>query len=119
MKTFKDLIVWQKSMELVRLVYKLTKSFPADERFSLTSQIQRCVVSIPSNIAEGRLRSTNKNFVQFLYISLGSCAELETQIIIAKEIGYIKNTDFEKIQIDVSEIMKMLTGLIKKLTPSA
>ena len=115
MKTFKDLMVWQKSMDLVKLVYKITKSFPVEEKFSLTSQIQRSVISIPSNIAEGKLRSTNKNFIQFLYISLGSCAELETQIIIAKDIGYIKAADFEKIQTDVNEIMKMITGLIKKL----
>ncbi|MEZ4113924.1 MAG: four helix bundle protein [Candidatus Paceibacterota bacterium] len=115
MKTFKDLMVWQKSMDLVRLVYTATKSFPIEEKFSLTSQIQRSAISIPSNIAEGKLRRTNKNFIQFLYISLGSCAELETQIIIAKDVGYIKTTDFEKIQIDINEIMKMITGLIKKL----
>ncbi len=119
MKTFKDLIVWQKSMDLVRLVYKTTKSFPAEEKFSLTSQIQRSAISIPSNIAEGKLRRTNKNFIQFLYISLGSCAELETQIIVAKDIGYIEPDDFEKIQTDINEIMKMITGLIKKLMPSA
>lgn len=102
-------------MDLVKLVYKITKSFPVEEKFSLTSQIQRSAISIPSNIAEGKLRRTNKNFIQFLYISLGSCAELETQIIIAKDVGHIKTTDFEKIQVDINEIMKMITGLIKRL----
>ncbi len=102
-------------MMLVKSVYSLTNQFPSSERFGLTSQMQRSAVSIPSNIAEGRLRTGEKSFTQFLLIALGSCAELQTQIIIAKEIGYSKGLEARKIEEEIEEIMKMINGLIKKL----
>ncbi len=115
MKTYKDLLVWQKSIQLVKKIYKLTGEFPSTEKFGLSSQMQRSAVSIPSNIAEGRLQSTNKHFIQFLRVALGSCAELQTQIVIANEIGYIRQNVSEESQREIDEIMKMITGLIKRL----
>src|SRR3989344_5154634 len=90
----RDLIVWQKSMKLVSLVYTFSKEFPADERYGLTSQMRRAAVSVPSNIAEGRSRSSRKDFAQFLHISLGSVAELETQIEIAKNLSFGHNQGY-------------------------
>lgn len=106
----KDLEVWKKSIELSKNIYVLTKVFPREEIYGLTSQIRRSAVSIPSNIAEGSARNSDKEFIRFLHISLGSLAELETQLIISKEIGYL-----EKIDIDLEEIRRMLLGLIKYL----
>ena len=97
-------------MELVKTVYKITNTFPQEELFGLTSQIKRSVISIPSNIAEGKGRQTNKEFVQFLYIALGSLYELQTQMELAYELGFIKVEDVENLMI---EIEKMLNALIK------
>lgn len=91
MKTYKDLIVWQKSIELVKEIYLLTEDFPKEEIYGLTSQIRRCAVSIPSNIAEGKMRTTNKEFSHFLSIAYGSGAELETQLILAKLLNKTKS----------------------------
>ncbi|MBI4092783.1 MAG: four helix bundle protein [Candidatus Kerfeldbacteria bacterium] len=88
MKNFKELRVWQKSIKLVTQVYEITKRFPDDEKYGLVIQMRRSAVSIPSNIAEGHMRTTNKDFKQFLSIARGSCAELETQVVIAAELGY-------------------------------
>lgn len=112
-KTHKDLDVWNRSMSLVTLVYEVTKDFPKDELYSLTSQIRRSAVSIPSNIAEGSARQGNKEFAQFLFISLGSLAELETQFIIASNLKYISLDRCEPIFNDLNDIRKMLVGLIK------
>ena len=90
-KIHKDLDVWKKSMDLVEGVYRLTKSFPDSEKYGLTNQMRRCAVSIPSNIAEGAGRNSKKEFKQFLYISLGSISELETQLIISSKLNYLKN----------------------------
>ena len=109
MKTHKDLDVWKDYICLVKDIYLVTKDFPNDELFGLTSQIRRCAVSIPSNIAEGSARNHAREFIQFLYISLGSLSELETQLIIAQEIGYLRNYNFSL----VNKIKKMLLGLIK------
>lgn len=111
--TYKDLIVWQKGIELVRQIYMLTNVFPDAEKFGLTSQMRRSAVSIPSNIAEGRQRSTRKDFVQFLRIAQGSVAELETQVIIAKMI-FPKN-NYQPIELLLNEIQKMLASMITKL----
>lgn len=92
-KNFKDLRIWQKGIEVVKDIYILTKKFPKEELYGLTSQMRRSAVSIPSNIAEGFRRYHNKEYKQFLYITLGSCAELETQIIIANELDYINETN--------------------------
>jgi four helix bundle protein len=115
MQSYKDLQVWNRSMALVKDIYSLTNKFPSSERFGLTSQMQRSAVSIPSNIAEGRLRVGEKSFIQFLLIALGSCAELQTQIIITREIGYSKDLEAKKIEEEIEEIMKMISSLIKKL----
>ena len=111
-KTHKDLDVWTKSMDLVEGVYCLTKSFPDSEKYGLTNQIRRCAVSISSNIAEGAARNTDKEFVQFCYIALGSLSELETQLLIAERLKYNQNID---ILDKVVEIRRMLLGLIKYL----
>jgi len=92
-KNFQDLRIWQIGIEVVKDIYILTKKFPKEELYGLTSQMRRSAVSIPSNIAEGFRRYHNKKYKQFLYIALGSCAELETQIIIANELDYISETD--------------------------
>lgn len=116
-KTYKDLIVWNKSIELVRLLYEITKAFPKEELYGLTSQMRRSAVSIPSNIAEGAGRSTRKDYGQFLYIAYGSAFELETQLIIAKELGYLGAAEFEELSTLLCEISKMLRSLIQKLKP--
>jgi len=89
----KDLIIWQKSMDLVEEIYKITSSFPKDKIFGLTSQIKRAIISVPSNIAKGAARATNKDFKKFLYIALGSLSEVETQLLIAKRLNYILDCD--------------------------
>ena len=90
MKSYKDLELWQVSMNFVTEVYKLTKDFPKEELYGLTSQIRRCVISIPSNIAEGASRKGTKEFIQFLWIANGSLSEFETQIEIAQKLGYLE-----------------------------
>ncbi|MEA2032271.1 MAG: four helix bundle protein [Euryarchaeota archaeon] len=97
MKNFKELKVWQKGIELVAMVYKITASFPGEEKYGLSAQMRRAAVSIPSNIAEGHLRKTAKDFRQFLSIARGSCAELETQIIIAHKLGFIHEDNFDNL----------------------
>ncbi len=114
-KSYKDLIVWQKGVELSVLVYEVTEKFPNEERYALTSQMRRAVVSIPSNIAEGRCRRTRKDFCQFLHIALGSAGELETQIEIAKRISKTANLSYTKLESLLIEVLKMLNGLISKL----
>jgi four helix bundle protein len=113
MKTHKDLNLWQESIKLVTLIYEKTKSFPKDELFSLTSQIKRSSVSIPSNIAEGAARESNKEFLRFLYIAQGSISELNTQLIIANNLSFLNNEDYYQLDEKLTEIRKMLTGLIK------
>ena len=107
---YKNLEVWQKSMQLVTDVYRLVKQLPREETYALADQIRRSAVSVPSNIAEGSSRNSKKEFVQFLYISLGSLCELETQILIAKNIGYVKNIDH--LNRETTIIKKMLNALI-------
>ena len=118
-KTYKELIVWQKAYDLSLLVYKLTTSFPKDELYALTSQIRRAVVSIPSNIAEGYCRQRRLEYIQFLQIAFASGAELETQLLIAKDLKYVQVNDFEKANSLLEEVMKMLNSLISKIKASA
>lgn len=115
MKDFKSLKVWQKGIKLVVEVYKSTKKFPQEELYGLTSQMRRSSVSIPSNIAEGSGRSSDKDFHRFLEISIGSSFELETQLIIAHELGFISNGNFIETSSKVHEIQKMISGLKKHL----
>lgn len=111
-RTYKELIVWQKSMQLCEDVYRLTRNFPANEMYGLTSQIRRCAVSIPSNIAEGYYREHDREYKQFLRIAYGSSAELETQILISQRVGYMKEEDVKLLLLIQSEISKMLNKLI-------
>ncbi|HOG27233.1 MAG TPA: four helix bundle protein [Candidatus Cloacimonas sp.] len=111
MSGFKQLKVWQVGMDLVIKVYKITESFPKSEMYGLISQLRRCSVSIPSNIAEGSSRNNPKEFAQFLYIAQGSLSELDTQFTIAQLLGYIQ--DFNDIEELIRQIRSMLTGLIK------
>ena len=98
--THKDLDVWKLGIELVKDIYILTKNFPKNEQFGMVAQMRRCAVSIPSNIAEGAARNSRKEYLQFLYISLGSMSELETQLIISEELNYIKDSvAIEKLKI--------------------
>jgi four helix bundle protein len=111
-KTHKDLDVWKESMTLAEEVYKLTEGFPKEEIFGLTSQMRRAATSIPSNIAEGAARNSDKEFIQFLHVSLGSLAELETQLLLSRKLGFLKN---EQLDGRVERIRKMLLGLVKYL----
>ena len=116
----KNLTVYKRSIVFVTTIYKLTKTFPKNEVYGLTSQIQRSAVSIPSNISEGAARKSDKELIQFLYISLGSAAELDTQLEIARNLDFLDNETYEKTSVELSEISKMINGLIafqrKKVT---
>jgi four helix bundle protein len=118
MKTFRDLLIWQKAMVLVTNCYKTTNSFPKEEQFGLTSQIKRCSVSIPSNIAEGFGRGTNKEYYRFLNIAMGSLFEFQTQIEIAYNLGYISEVDFNSIYEDSREVERMLSSFMNKIKSS-
>jgi four helix bundle protein len=110
-----DLIVWQKAMDLVVLIYDLTKEYPKNELYGLVSQMRRCAVSIPCNIAEGKRRDSRKDYRRFLTIAYGSGAELETQIEISKRLDYVTDKELKKISDLHTEVMKMLNTLIQKL----
>jgi len=112
---FKDMRIWQKGIGVVKDIYKVTKRFPREELYGLTSQMRRSAVSIPSNIAEGFRRYHNKEYKQFLYIAMGSCAELETQIIISHELDYLHNNDKMEMIEKLTYICQMINKLIKKL----
>ncbi len=114
-KSYKDLLVWQKGITLVKRIYQLTQTFPDAERFGLVSQMRRAAVSIPSNIAEGQARHTRKEFIQFISHSEGSVAELETQVILAVELGYCGLADTQEITNLTTELSKMLDSLRRKL----
>jgi four helix bundle protein len=115
-KSYKELLIWQKGIKIVVLVYKLTKDFPKDEIYALTSQLKRASVSVPSNIAEGFGRQTDKSFNHFLNIARGSLNEIETQLIIAKELGFIDNEDvLNEILFLIDEEGKMLNAFAKNL----
>jgi four helix bundle protein len=115
MKNFKELNVWLKAHQLVLAVYQVTKSFPSDELFGLTSQMRRAAASIPANIAEGCGRSSDAEFARFLYISFGSASELEYHILLAHDLGMLNEIDCGKLTENVIEIKKMLSSLIKKV----
>lgn len=115
-KSYRDLLIWQKGIELTEKVYQLVKSFPNEELYALTSQIKRCTISIPSNIAEGYGRKSTKNYIQFLRISRGSLFELETQLIIANKLNYITDKEIADTIFNlIEEEGKMLNSFIKKL----
>ena len=114
-KRYQELIVWQKAMELSKAIYHVTKSFPSDERFGLTSQLRRAAVSVPSNIAEGQGRLTPGEFKQFLGHARGSVFEVETQVQLAAELDYIGQAESIQLIERTSEVSRMLNGLIRSL----
>lgn len=114
-KDYKDLIVWQKGIEIVDNIYSITNKFPKAEIYGLASQMNRAAISIPSNIAEGFVRHHPKEYRQFLYISLGSCAELDTQIVIANRRNYITKEILEELAEKINHESRMLVSLINKL----
>jgi four helix bundle protein len=116
LKNFKELKVWQKSYQLCLKLYKTTKVFPKEEIYGLTSQIRRSAVSVPSNIAEGYGRKTTPDYIRSLYVAYGSNCELETQILLAGDLKYIKAERLKEGLEDVGEIERMLKALIKSLT---
>ncbi len=116
--SYKDLLVWQKSLDLVSDIYKLTEKFPNSEMYGLSSQMQRAAVTIPSNIAEGQKRAHKKEFIQFLYVSYSSGAELETQIEICKRLHKLKDLEYTVVESKLEVIMKMLNSLISSLKNS-
>ena len=115
MNTHKDLIVWKKGIELVKKVYLITGSFPKSEQFGLVAQMRRCVISIPSNIAEGCGRNSDNELIRFLYIALGSSSELETQLIISTELFFLENKEATECLDLLNEIIRMITSLIKSI----
>jgi len=115
MSNFRSLLIWQKSMALVTKIYYSTSKFPKEEIFGLTSQIRRSSISIPSNIAEGSGRESDKDFLRFLNISVGSLFEMQTQLEIAKNITYLNEEEFNNLYEDSREVERMLVSFIKKL----
>ncbi len=115
MHKFKELTVWQKAVDLAVDIYKITRTFPEEEKFGLVSQLNRCGTSIPSNIAEGAGRNTDGEFKHFLGISTGSAFELETQLIIANKLGYIENEALNTVVKKINDIQNMIFGLQKTL----
>ncbi len=115
LKNFKELNVWQKAYQLCLEIYRVTKKFPKEEIYGLTSQIRRSAVSIPSNIAEGYGRKTTGEYIQSLYIAYGSNCELETQILLSGDLGFVVKEDLLRLQKETGDVERMLKGLIKSL----
>ena len=115
LKNYKELNVWQKSYKLCLDIYNITKGFPKDEQYGLTSQIRRAAISLPSNIAEGYGRKTTPDYLRSLYIACGSCCELETQILLSSDLGYIEDKDIKELPSKIGEVERMLKALIRSL----
>jgi len=112
-RSFTDLNAWKEGHSLVLVIYKITKTFPLDEKFGLIDQMRRCIVSITSNIAEGFSRKTKKEKAQFFYMALGSVTELQNQLLICRDLGYLKAEDFKEIANKTVVVSKLVNGLIK------
>lgn len=115
MSNFEELKVWQKSHQLVLDIYKVTKRFPSEEKFSLVDQIKRSSSSIPTNIVEGNSRKTKKEFIQFLYVSKGSCEETKYHLLLSRDLNYISNIEYNDLNLKINEISKMISSLINYL----
>ena len=115
MKTIRDLLIWQKAMSLVTKTYQITQKFPKEELFGLTSQIRRSAISLPSNIAEGYGRDSNKEFLRFIKIVIGSLFEFQTQIEIAKNINYLNENEFKNLYEETRELEAMIISFSKRL----
>ena len=118
MESYKELVAWQQAMELVSEIYRVTKHFPREEMYGLTSQLRRSAVSVPSNIAEGQGRATRGEFVQFLCHARGSLFEAETQLIVAGALGYLEPNESTQLSQKLSRVARVLNGLISSLRPS-
>jgi four helix bundle protein len=118
-RSFRDLVAWQKAMDLCEHVYTLSKSFPAEERFGLTAQIRRAAVSVPSNIAEGYGRARTQDYLRFLNVALGSLAEVETQLLLSGRLGFRTDDDLASIMALVRELDRVLCALIRAVSKSA
>ena len=114
-KNYRDLLVWKQGIELVKLIYQITKNFPKEELYGLTSQIRRSAISIPSNIAEGHARDSLKEYLHFLSIAAGSLAELQTQLVIARELLMVKIEDVSEAELLVDKTLKMVRNLQRAL----
>jgi four helix bundle protein len=112
---YRDLLIWQKGIELAKEIYRITNRFPPGERFGLMSQLQRAAVSVPSNIAEGQSRRNSREFRQFLYQALGSLAELDTQLVVAKQLGYLQDEASETTDLLVKDLSRMTYALVNRL----
>ena len=119
MKNYKELIIWQKGIGIVKKIYLLVKQFPAEEKYGLVSQITRAAVSISANIAEGSSRNSDKDYARFLQIALGSAFEVQTYLVIAKEMNLAKARDIEEIEMMLEEEIKMIHSFLKKLTANS
>jgi len=115
LKSYKELKVWQRSYQLCLEIYKITKGFPDEEKYGLTSQLRRAAVSVPSNISEGYGRKTTPEYIQFLYIAYGSICEIETQILLSGDLGYISNGRLEMLKEGIREVERMLKASIRSL----
>jgi four helix bundle protein len=113
MRPHEKLDVWKKSVEMVTTLYEVTRTFPSDEKFGLVSQIRRAGVSVPANIAEGAARQTAKEFCRFLSIAQGSASELETELPIARNLGYVSREDYQRIHEEINTIARMIVGLAR------
>ncbi|UHD17000.1 four helix bundle protein [Thiocapsa bogorovii] len=116
MQDFRDLLVWVKAHDATLAVYRYTQTFPSDERFGLTFQIRRAAVSVASNIAEGSGRRSDADFARFLSIAFGSASEVEYQALLARDLGYMSDSEHQEIRDRLSEVKRMLSSLIKRLT---
>ena len=117
--TYKDLEVWQAAMDLAVRIYRLTLAFPKEERYGLTSQMRRAAVSVPSNIAEGKGRASDKELIQFLCHSRGSLFEIETQLAIGERLGYSTKEECEEVRTETARVGQMINGLIRSVRPAA
>ncbi len=115
---FRDLIAWQKAMQLAKAVYSVSEAFPRDEIFGLRAQVRRAAVSIPSNIAEGYARFSDPELIRFLHITRGSLAEVETQLLLACDFGYVSSADCERMLCHTDELGRIITGLIASRSQS-
>jgi four helix bundle protein len=115
MKDFRQLKVWEKAHQLALAVYKATKEFPKEELYGLTSQIRRSSMSVPTNIAEGCGRFTDADFARFLQMAMGSASETEYQLILARDLGFLPHSAYEKLHFDVEEVKRMLASLLRTL----
>lgn len=118
LRSYKELKVWQKSFELCKHLYDLSRIFPPDERFGLVAQVRRAAVSIPSNIAEGYSRDTTRDYLRFLWMARGSLAEIETQLMLARDLGFAEREQSERAIAELNEVGRMLRGLIRSLGES-